>query len=238
LQWQCRLFSPDAEPSQVDLQLIQPASTADQVMPLVQMHLEQRGLAAAHRPRSRRQRQDFDAPFCVHHIGVSVGNSALLVDRQRLLFDEDPRLDRGELAHLIDRLSARLGAERVLGARLLADAQPESACRFEPLIGRSKERRRGMAPQTATPLQRPLRLHPPVAVQVVSAGGDGPPALVAWGNARSRVAGCWGPERIETGWWRGPTVRREYWRVELQDGRWLWLYRDLRSREWYCQGAF
>jgi protein ImuB len=121
---------------------------------------------------------------------------------------------------------------------LLADAQPELACRFEPLIGHPTTRGNAETPRAATPLQRPLQLHAPVAIQVVSAGGDGPPALVAWGKGRTRVADCWGPERIETGWWRGPTVRRDYWRVELEDGRWLWLFRDLRSRQWFCQGAF
>ena len=34
----------------------------------------------------------------------------------------------------------------------------------------------------------------------------------------------WGPERIETGWWRGPCVRRDYYRVELDDGQWWWIF--------------
>jgi hypothetical protein len=47
-----------------------------------------------------------------------------------------------------------------------------------------------------------------------------------------------GPERIETGWWRGPTVCRDYWRVETDTGQSLWIYRDLRNKNWFLQGEF
>jgi protein ImuB len=47
-----------------------------------------------------------------------------------------------------------------------------------------------------------------------------------------------GPERIETGWWRGQTVCRDYWRVEIETGQSLWIYRDLRQKRWFLQGEF
>jgi protein ImuB len=238
LQWQCRLYSPDREPLRIDVSLFHPAAEASHVMPLVRMQLEQQGLAAT-RGRTPRVRQVFDGAFAVHHVSLSVTQSVVLVDRQRLLFDENPRLDKQDLAHLINRLSARLGAERVLGAGLVAEAQPELACRLEPLVGRAAVRRGSKsAARGGSPLQRPLRLHTPQAIEIVSAGAGSPPAQVIIGGDRWRAVGCWGPERIETGWWRGPSVRRDYWRVELEDGRWLWLFCDLRSRQWFCQGAF
>ena len=58
------------------------------------------------------------------------------------------------------------------------------------------------------------------------------------GQERLRVVRRWGPERIETAWWRGPTVRRDYWRIETNDRRWLWVYRNLQDRRWYLQGEF
>ena len=36
-----------------------------------------------------------------------------------------------------------------------------------------------------------------------------------------------GPERIETAWWRGPTVRRDYYVVETSDGGRYWIFRRL-----------
>ncbi len=52
------------------------------------------------------------------------------------------------------------------------------------------------------------------------------------------IARTWGPERIETGWWRGPTVRRDYYRVATQSGHWFWIFRDLNSGRWFLQGMF
>ncbi len=238
LQWQCRLYSPDQAPRRIDVSLFQPAAEVRHVMPLVRMQMEQQELSAAPRKTSR-ARQVFDGAYSVHHVSLSVTQSVVLVDRQRLLFDENPRLDKQELSHLINRLSARLGADHVLGARLVAEAQPELACRLEPLVGQATARRgSGPSVRGGSPLQRPLRLHAPLTIEVISASGGGPPAQVMLDGERWRAAGVWGPERIETGWWRGPSVRRDYWRVELEDGRWLWLFCDLRSREWFCQGEF
>jgi protein ImuB len=68
---------------------------------------------------------------------------------------------------------------------------------------------------------------------------------------RIRLAGVvhtvtrhWGPERIETGWWKGPTVRRDYYRIETDRGCWWWVFRNLdapnsRGRyRWMLHGRF
>lgn len=34
-------------------------------------------------------------------------------------------------------------------------------------------------------------------------------------------------ERIESGWWDGGDVRRDYYRIETRDGLHGWAYRDL-----------
>lgn len=47
-----------------------------------------------------------------------------------------------------------------------------------------------------------------------------------------------GPERIETGWWDGGDVRRDYYVAQNQRGVQLWIYRDLRETRWYLHGLF
>jgi protein ImuB len=239
LQWDCRLYSPDQDPLRLRVNLFHPAAEPRQVLPLIRMHLEQLGVRFTRRGASRGERLRDDG-WTVHHIGLRVDHCAVLVDRQRLLFDEEPQLDRQELAHLIDRLSARLGAERVRGVGLCPGAQPELAWNDRPLVGSAgKAAARSCAPRGGPPLSRPLWLHAPRAIEVGSAGRAGaPPAHMWWDGKRQRIVGCWGPERIETGWWRGPSVRRDYWRVELEDGRWLWLFSDLRAGTWFCHGVF
>jgi protein ImuB len=46
------------------------------------------------------------------------------------------------------------------------------------------------------------------------------------------------PERIESGWWDGADVRRDYYVVTTcTGGRW-WVYRDCVTREWWLHGIF
>ena len=51
-----------------------------------------------------------------------------------------------------------------------------------------------------------------------------------------------GPERIESGWWDGADVRRDYFVAENPRGETVWIYRDHRygidDGEWFLQGLF
>lgn len=86
---------------------------------------------------------------------------------------------------------------------------------------------------------RPLRLrHPPPALDVLAVAPSGPPAVFQWERRSHRVARHWGPERIETGWWRGGSIRRDYYRVETSEGLRFWLFRDLVSGGWFLHGVF
>ena len=88
-------------------------------------------------------------------------------------------------------------------------------------------------------LHGPLRLLvPPVPLQVVSVTPEGPPRWFHYQNRQHRVLRPWGPERIETAWWRGRTVRRDYYRVEDQRGSRFWLFRRLTDGKWFLQGQF
>jgi protein ImuB len=46
------------------------------------------------------------------------------------------------------------------------------------------------------------------------------------------------PERIESGWWDGQNVRRDYHVVVGSAGEKLWFYRDCLTHEWYLHGIF
>ena len=66
---------------------------------------------------------------------------------------------------------------------------------------------------------RPLRLESqPQPVEVLAAVPEGPPARLSLAGQSQRIVRTWGPERIQTGWWRGPWVRRDYFRVETTGG--------------------
>jgi protein ImuB len=80
---------------------------------------------------------------------------------------------------------------------------------------------------------RPLPLESPAAVVP-----DGPPVQFRIGDRWHRVARARGPERIETAWWRGATVRRDYYVVETEAGERFWVFRRLRDGGWFLHGVF
>lgn len=47
-----------------------------------------------------------------------------------------------------------------------------------------------------------------------------------------------GPERIETHWWSGKNIKRDYYIASNHQGMMLWVYRDIGKRSWFLQGLF
>ncbi len=89
-------------------------------------------------------------------------------------------------------------------------------------------------PGTA-PLRLLLRPLPLVATSIVPGG---PPLGFHFAGQQHRIVKTWGPERIETGWWRGRPVGRDYFRVETTAGHRFWLFRRLRDEKWFLHGMF
>jgi protein ImuB len=93
---------------------------------------------------------------------------------------------------------------------------------------------------------RPLCLHPPMPLEVAlsasgaDAGsfGHGTPVQFCLADRRYRVRRSWGPERIETGWWRTGLVRRDYYLVETADATRYWIFHQLSTGQWFLQGEF
>jgi protein ImuB len=157
--------------------------------------------------------------------------------RQPTLFGERHR-DGTELGSLIEQLSSRLGEQAVLCGRLIEEDLPERDCEFLPAAGRGWPGEPEALP-AAWPGPRPLLLRvPPQPVGVTSVLPDGPPVRLHLGRQDLRIVLAEGPERVETGWWRLQDEQRDYYRVETEDGRWLWLFRQRQTGEWSLQGTF
>ncbi len=166
------------------------------------------------------------------------------------LFELDGVVHRDTVARLLDRLSCRLGRKAVVTPSLHRDPIPELACSWRPLTGRrvdgkpqATSRKLGRPvqaePQIEDPLRRPLALlQPPRPLEVVAIVPDGPPIQFRYQHQNVQVVRYWGPERIESGWWRGPSQRRDYYRVESFDGKWLWLFRRIDDGRWFLHGEF
>jgi protein ImuB len=179
--------------------------------------------------------------------GVSIeAFHAPLEPRQNVLFDEDRSLNGSRrLAALVDRLAGRLGREAVVRCRLQREVEPELAYREEPLIGNRTERKKPAAKKANErlpwgPFDRPLYLlRQPLPLETLAVVPDGPPIQFRQQGRQHTVARHWGPERIETGWWRNrPAAVRDYYRVETTEGQRYWIFRRRRRGKWFLHGAF
>ena len=95
-------------------------------------------------------------------------------------------------------------------------------------------------PSVGDALRRPLSLLPEPAplrvawhetefsLQVSSARL---PDRIRFSGVDHLVLNQWGPERIESGWWRGKSIRRDYYRIETDQGEWWWIFRNLVTRD-------
>lgn len=125
---------------------------------------------------------------------------------------------------LIERLRARLGEEAVQGCDTIADHRPERAWRAcEP----GKESTAwARLPASARPLWLLPSPHPLVEIGNIPQY-QGPLTLLTT------------PERIESGWWDGHDVGREYYIARNPAQSLLWIYRQSREKSgWYLHGFF
>jgi protein ImuB len=47
-----------------------------------------------------------------------------------------------------------------------------------------------------------------------------------------------GPERIESGWWDGKDIARDYYIARQTGGIRHWVFQEQRSKCWYLHGVF
>ncbi len=223
VQIEYRLSPTSGAPTTISVGLYTATASTHHLFDLLRMQLESKSLGGL-----------------IQQATLQATIAAARHDHQHRLFagsDSEPA--SRQLAHLIERLSSRLGRDRVAAARLSREPQIELAYRYHPLTDKLPAARHPKNQDQLAAYCRPLRLiHPPLALPVISIAPDGPPVSFRYQSNTHQVIAHWGPERVETGWWRGPTVRRDYYRVEDQHGCRFWLFRDLRKAGWFLHGEF
>ncbi|MGC2456392.1 MAG: DNA polymerase Y family protein [Gallionellaceae bacterium] len=149
-------------------------------------------------------------PAPVHTIMLNARRILPLAASNGDMFQDSAEAGEGNL--LLERLRIRLGKEAVYGIAPAADYRPERACRHCEA---------GDDAGSPGTLQRPLWLLPkPLPCQ------------------EGRLVLKTGPERIESGWWDGMDVARDYYMAQDSNGSRLWVYCDRVSGEWFVHGLY
>lgn len=156
---------------------------------------------------------------------------AFFAHSEALIKEDAPAYAKGgNLVQFMEQLQARIGESRVKSVSTLSQHCPEHAS-LQLDYGEKPRRPRGdpkptevaSNPRPLWLLQEPKRLN------------------INKGRLfyRRRIAIVSGPERIESHWWSGTDVRRDYYIARERDGSRLWIYREKDGeRGWYLHGVF
>jgi protein ImuB len=138
---------------------------------------------------------------------------------------------RDTAPQLVERLRARLGEEAVYGVISIPEHRPEAAwrrvheLRLTSVLGSGGKRADQV--KTSHDMPRPVWL---LDVPLPLSETD------IWAEA--------GPERIESGWWDGKGVARDYYIArqvggeQQTQGARLWVFQERHSKRWYLHGVF
>jgi protein ImuB len=149
---------------------------------------------------------------------------------------------RDSVPQLVERLRARLGEDAVYGVVSIPEHRPEAAWRRVhelSMASVSRVSEKKADPGTGVGMPRPVWLL------------DAPLPLPEpdLQSHQSRLILEEGPERIESGWWDGKGVARDYYIARQSHGARdagalqrtsakLWVFQERRSKRWYLHGMF
>jgi len=159
------------------------------------------------------------------------GNTqALHAESGRLAFHgKVPREQYYSMTQLAERLAARVGRESVHGIDAVADHRPQYAWGVRDLFAATAS---DVLTRVRHGGKRPLWMLPEPTLLATNEGHP-------W--HRGKLTFVAGPERLETGWWDGNGIARDYYTALSPGGAGLWVFRNRDRRqdgEWYLHGIF
>ena len=158
---------------------------------------------------------------------------SFIAESNSLLKEAVPRLSRrndNSLVQFMEQLQARLGNNHIKFVRSVAQHCPEHASAQLDYNDESNQRNSIGKVKKVSNNPRPLwLLQDPVLLHINK------------GRLfyRKPIAILSGPERIETHWWSGADVCRDYYVARESSGSRLWIYQEKGSvKKWYLHGIF
>jgi protein ImuB len=134
---------------------------------------------------------------------------------------------RDTAPQLVERLRARLGEEAVYAIAPVPEHRPEAAWQRVHELRLTSAARRGEIPAVCD-MPRPVWLLDE-------------PAMLSQSLEQLLHQGLIledGPERIESGWWDGKDVARDYYIARQVLGARWWVFQERRTKNWFLHGVF
>ena len=253
LALECRLWHRHAEPTRCVLRLAAPLADAARLCELLGERLRMLRLPEPVQTCELRAGEPVPRVLCSSGLWQSGEHGGLPEARD---------------SAFIERLRARLGPEAVQGLAVVPDHRPEAAWRVtEPgacwggaglrfPASFATSRQQGPEAQRIALERSPLRdlslrgrRFAPSAIAAGESAATRPlwllpvPRPLRQRGGLPRYRGALRlesePERLETGWWDGRDIERDYYQAVDVHGRRLWLFRErVAPHGWFLQGVF
>jgi len=231
LRAELALFGADGRDRVIGVNVSKPLR---EVKPLIRLFREKLNIAG----------ENLDAEFGFEAARLDVVRLARIDDDVRTLVDvAETAASPEKIGAIVDVLSSRLGAKRVVRPQVHEEHAPERAAGWRSALAKVSASKPAKPPQDGVQ-RRPVRLFSPgQLIEVMASVPDGPPIRFRWRRVTREVARAEGPERI-SGDWQRREMTRDYYRVEDKQGRRYWLYREGLYGEsdsiprWFVHGLF
>jgi len=216
---QCRFHHYRAAPTRCTLRLAAPEASAERFTQLL---------------RERLATMTLPEPVRRCELRGGALTQRTLTSRHLWSPGEHGHASAGEMPALVEHLRARLGAQAVYGLRRVSEHRPENAWRVaEPVLEQG-----AASPAGATLAHRPFGRPPWLLAMPLAL--DAPRGRPRHGGTLELLAG---PERIESGWWDGGDLRRDYFVARNPHGARLWIFCEFPcqgagARRWFLHGIF
>lgn len=225
-QLQLQLLHPKGAPTPVTLRLVAVSRDADYLRELLKVQLECLQLSQPVEGIRLRADDIQSLPARHQHLfserDLPPADEAKVVHTRTVEWLTRQSLSPPDQPRLIERLRARLGDDAVSGICLVPEHRPERSQRL-------------CAPNEAADPdldygKRPLwLLFQPLPLKTRQGN--------AWLKGRLRLLA--GPERIESGWWDGEDIARDYFVAVNPQGSCFWVFRERDdTSRWFLHGIF
>ena len=169
---------------------------------------------------------------------------AFMSHSESLLAEDKPTTKQysdSNLNQFMEQLKARLGGHFVNCINTVAEHCPEYATQ-QLAYGEVEKKVEKMAEKSGKPEKTKQELNPvPRAPRPFLLLKEPEQLVLKNGKLyhRKPIVIISGPERIESYWWSGTDVRRDYYVALEQNGSRLWIYRERSvEKNWYLHGYF
>jgi protein ImuB len=230
------LKRPYAPPTCIDVTLSRPSASVKHLWKLVETRLERVDLGQG-----------------VEGVSIAAPRTARLRHEQAgsaSMGEDITPTHSAAMGELIDTLVGRLGPDRVRRAVLMQSHLPEHSFRLIPVLeadSLSDGTHRSTPPPAPTstsytiPDRPTLLFDKPERADAIALTPDGPVLSLAWRGERHTVITCTSAEHVSAVWWcRGMSVLpdRAYYAAQTDQGRWLFLCRQVGTPNWFVQGEW